>query len=259
MRIEIWGCSNLNFLRWKFSACSVELHFNTLLHKIYDWFVDYSDSVHRMPLTGSQLIYCISDRDITKQIMPDTLSIMRICWPLVVKCCPRAFGIRHNLYNVASKTINTYNVPGVHAKLLVSNVMNDARHQCGRHNWPQLSKQITVTDQWKHYSQLTVITLVAAIIMAQLNTAWCYQWCCNQSKSKCKCTLDIKPEKLVSRALTYDTHHRQFTCYPRVYKSMNEKNHAFPAEAGCHLPTLEGCQAELTQLAGYTPRRFTHS
>jgi len=50
-----------------------------------------------MPLTGSQLIYCISDRDVTKEIKPDTLSIVQICWPSVVKCCPQALAIGQHL------------------------------------------------------------------------------------------------------------------------------------------------------------------
>jgi len=117
MQIQICAGSKFNFWWWKYCTHSIELHFSTLLHEICDWFVNKSDSVHRMPLTGSQLIYCISDRDITKQIKPDTLSIMQICWPSVVKCCRQAFspwatsancgstdlhdvhGIRHNLYS----------------------------------------------------------------------------------------------------------------------------------------------------------------
>jgi len=88
--IPIRRCFKLNFWRSKFCTCSVELHFNTLLHEIFNLFIDKSNLVHSIPLTGSQLVYCISDRDITKQIMPYTLSIMQICWPEVVKCCPRA-------------------------------------------------------------------------------------------------------------------------------------------------------------------------
>jgi len=72
------SCSKLNFLWQKYCTHSAELHFNTLVREIYDWFADKSDSVHRMSFAGSQLISCISDRDITKQIMPDTLSIKQI-------------------------------------------------------------------------------------------------------------------------------------------------------------------------------------
>jgi len=40
MWIQILGCSKLNVRCLKFCTCSVELHFNTILHEIFDWFVN---------------------------------------------------------------------------------------------------------------------------------------------------------------------------------------------------------------------------
>jgi len=73
-----------NFRQWKFCTRSVELHFNILLHEIID-------SEHGISFAGSQLIYCISDCDITKQIEADTSIIMETCWTSVVECCCQAF------------------------------------------------------------------------------------------------------------------------------------------------------------------------
>jgi len=89
MLILIWGTSKHRFSTLKALYSVYKIAFIYFIAED-SWLVCWLKWFGAQNAFGSQLIHCISDSVITKQIMPDTLNIMWICWPKVVKCCQRA-------------------------------------------------------------------------------------------------------------------------------------------------------------------------